>query len=898
MAKSSFLPRPTTSISVALFFLLLSRFHSATADTNVTTSASKASAATFELHTSLVSCSSSNNTTAGSGNTTAVAVCSPGESKLLSNVQVVTGTPAPGSAGLTGRLYDVGKMCNETVTDKVDRAWIAFLDCDGCPLVTKLANLQASNPQAVLIYNQTACIFPSLLPQPPSTSAAPSSVTTTATVTAPLPATTTTQAAPSDGTAPAPAASPAPAAPSDGTAPAPAAPSDGAAPAPSPPAQQNPTPPGDNSDGNKSGSDQGGSDDNDDTESQSMKHSRDDSDDNDDTESQSVKHNRASVVRRDVLRKTTHGFDPKATLAGADPTDATIQSATTIAMMLDQSAIDSLFQLLQGPASLAPWPAALNSLHTAHPQPPASNTSNMALIHTADDSTSGNGTAVVTDLIVTISPTLTVLPVPAAPPSTSRVVFGAVVGVLSLVICAAILFFVIRLLLRRHRLRRSQLEADAVMAEKNSIAETPGDSSSGSDRGGKSNSDQEDSNGINGINGDNIVPYYSNSGYNENMRAADVIIDEKHGMNDYGHQPTLITIPDEALTEGSKEVLIESSKDNDHWLQDTNSAPTLNDQEPQDNHHVLMESNGSSSSGSSSSSSNERSIAINSNEELIDHQVLLKRLRESAAAYESESAAAGDSFTSISSEAVTVPMPTFDASRSDSETMPAFDVSRSNSETMASSVRAASPLSKVSVDTSCQQRSTAAQVEDDSSLSAASCRRGGNLFDTESPSGPRIDTTSSSSSRDGGLATALYRQRMSMEFPTSARSTSSSSLAFDSDLNAAGVTTTIPSSSWLPDECSATTMTASPRNSIDSYRRDSYRGRIETGDIVVTPRASFSDDLAHARRSLDTLRPTLRPIQHTTSTEPATAGLERTAGSTANWSKYSKKRSSSSSQQN
>ncbi|KAG0064629.1 hypothetical protein BGZ89_008970 [Linnemannia elongata] len=221
--SSSSSSKPTALLTLRSAIILI-----ATALLSTTATAESSS---FELQTNLVSCGgdSSANTNAG-GSTAPVAVCAPPESKLFNNVRVVNGTPRPGSTGVRGRLYDVGTLCTEKVSEKIDRAWIAFLDCGGgCPLATKLANLQGSNPQAVLIYNQAACTVntpstqpaapvggstvpaaPTLVASPVPTPAAPPE--TDAPVTSVAPAAPTLEAPPAAATTTA-VAAPAPAAP-------------------------------------------------------------------------------------------------------------------------------------------------------------------------------------------------------------------------------------------------------------------------------------------------------------------------------------------------------------------------------------------------------------------------------------------------------------------------------------------------------------------------------------------------------------------------------------------------------------------------------------------------------------------------------------------------------------
>ncbi|KAF9540143.1 hypothetical protein EC957_004619 [Mortierella hygrophila] len=131
-----------------------------------------------------------------------------------------------------GRLYDVGTLCTEKVSDKIDRAWVAFLDCGGgCSLATKLANLQGSNPQAVLIYNQAACTVDTPSTQP----AVPTGGSTTPTASTPVASPVPTSAAPPETDAP--VTSVAPAAPTPEAPPSAATTTAVAAPAPAAPTQ-------------------------------------------------------------------------------------------------------------------------------------------------------------------------------------------------------------------------------------------------------------------------------------------------------------------------------------------------------------------------------------------------------------------------------------------------------------------------------------------------------------------------------------------------------------------------------------------------------------------------------------------------------------------------------------
>ncbi|KAF9931943.1 hypothetical protein FBU30_009238 [Linnemannia zychae] len=183
-----------------------------------------------------------------------IAVCSPPESKLFNNVRVLSGTPLPGSTGVRGRLYDVGTLCTEKVSDKIDRAWIAFLDCGGgCPLSTKLTNLQGSNPQAVLIYNQAACILNSPSPTDPSllpvaTASAPVAASPTLATAPPTQATAAPATPPASSPASSPVSSPA-ATPEQSSPPGPATTPDANIPEPAAPTQSEESNPNEDDEG-------------------------------------------------------------------------------------------------------------------------------------------------------------------------------------------------------------------------------------------------------------------------------------------------------------------------------------------------------------------------------------------------------------------------------------------------------------------------------------------------------------------------------------------------------------------------------------------------------------------------------------------------------------------------
>ncbi|GJJ74863.1 hypothetical protein EMPS_07221 [Entomortierella parvispora] len=448
-------------------------------------SANTASSTNFELQTNLVTCgteegapaappsedSATANSAAAAVAKMSVAVCSPPESKLFGNVQIVNGTPHPGPTGVRGRLYDVGTLCDAKVSEKIDRAWVAFLDCSGCSLATKLANLESSNPQAILIYNQTSCVFPA--PQAP----------------APVPA-------PSPSPTPSPAPSPAPA-------PEPRPPATSsiesapAAPVETEPVEKTPAPPPKSGEGNGDNGDQGSGD-------------GDDDGDNDDDED-STKHPKHSNRRRSLEAQESDGYvhsprtqprphpiseleyprgvvddaryvhSPRprprphpivsrrsflktnaesvngATAIGssraADLSQATIKFGTTVAMV-ESLAVDYLFKILLGPASYAPIPTALRALKTiAQQNDPNTNPS----LGTKGSSSSNS----ITDLMVSISPSNNGESSSSEPKflSMSKPIFGAVIGVIAAVVCAAVLGWVVRpMYLRRRQKNEDRIE--------------------------------------------------------------------------------------------------------------------------------------------------------------------------------------------------------------------------------------------------------------------------------------------------------------------------------------------------------------------------------------------------------------------------------------------------------
>ncbi|KAF9182866.1 Dcp1p-Dcp2p decapping enzyme complex alpha subunit [Haplosporangium sp. Z 767] len=434
-------------------------------------SANKVPSTNFELQITLVSCGAdltAENTTSkvnigdSSTSTSSVAVCSPPESNLFGNIKIVKGTPYPGAMG--GRLYDVGTLCDVKVMEKIDSAWIAFLDCSGCPLITKLANLQNSNPQAVLIYNQTSCVYPS--PLTPTTS--------TALVASAVPAAATIPEAPEASTAPAATITNAPIAASTHSA---------------------DEIPGESSDSEDNGSADNGDntlpemalEDEDDKENSDTIEDDDRGDDADNGRDSikqaqgihagaepllSIDHEKVRTLRprqhpKPIIENDSthpalirHNSQPPATI---DPADAFIEFPATVATA-EQATIDFLFRVLLGPAALAPVPAALNSLKTIV-RPQFTRAINFHQGNSDIKAMDTNGSTV-TDLMVSISPAFD--EAPSSEPkflSMSNPIFATVIGVLSAILCGVILMSVVHPLIRRRRRHHGHQEPVDQMTE-------------------------------------------------------------------------------------------------------------------------------------------------------------------------------------------------------------------------------------------------------------------------------------------------------------------------------------------------------------------------------------------------------------------------------------------------
>ncbi|KAG0258128.1 E3 ubiquitin-protein ligase Zswim2 [Actinomortierella ambigua] len=428
----------------------------------------------YELQANVVSCGlDPAGGGGGASNSESGRLCTSPESKLFGNIVIVEGTPHPGTTGVRGRLYDVGTLCNVKLTEKIDRAWIAFMDCGGCPLATKMANLARTNPQAVLLYNQSNCIFSNKSPSentPSSTvsSTAPASATSSSTP-APPPASTsasTSASAPTSTLAStsalAPTSTPAPAStPASTPAPAPSAPSQ-ATPTPSPPPKPEPAggddqkkPPAPPAADPENPKDNPSSDEpkdppKGDDDGSNEKDDPDDDDEEEDDDSADKRRRRSLYARADSPQKktgvslngdgaSTAGNGHSAGTAAAIPTNVFFDSVITLAMA-DQVVIDYLFKVLLGPASSSPLPEALSAIK---------NRSAQAIGGQDLASTS------VTDLMISISPVM-VAPNPGETQllSMSKPIFVGVAIIISLLVGYVLLAHVVRPLYRRYRENR------------------------------------------------------------------------------------------------------------------------------------------------------------------------------------------------------------------------------------------------------------------------------------------------------------------------------------------------------------------------------------------------------------------------------------------------------------
>ncbi|KAF9988951.1 hypothetical protein BGZ75_008132 [Mortierella antarctica] len=819
---------------------------------------SKGPMTTFELQTNLVSCGTE---AAPPAAASSIAVCSPPESKLFGNVKIVSGTPHPGSTGVRGRLYDVGKLCDAKVADKIDRAWIAFLDCDGCALSTKLANLQSSNPQAILIYNQTSCVFPS---PPPAPAGAPGA--------SPLPATTTTSpgSAPPRSDAASPSAPPPPPPPALSSSPALITTTQVPNPASTPPADSNNNNGGgqhDTGDGDDSGHqpDDGGS--------------KDDPGEGDDE-------NKASpqLIRRVqddapapkrllpwllLARRRDDDKIVARTAEAVDPSESVIKYGTTVAMA-EQVTIDYLFQVLLGPASFAPLPAALRPLKTIVRQhkdtaaaPAAANIKMAGATSTT--------TSTITDLMVSISPSIAE---PVAPEpkfvSMSKPIFAAVIGALCAVVCGVVLVYVARPLILRHRRKHRPADSDSV--EPNGSNNNSHDNHNSNDNSTHGNEGGVDSDSCHknelSREGDDDKAFHfsdfkrsiSNSGFRS-----------QGDLVGYPQRPILIPVHGDEKYRGAS-------------FEDSNQAllavyPPL----PEGNSAVRREP------GLGHPELTDAADDDDDDDDDLQAQRQLRQLRQEASIlpdhHEQEGCAPAASLMRSRSANFTQDEP--------QSGLPAWR----QSHLVGSSTTSQPPPPQLSSlrmpRTWASQDNINSNMNDTPCLSAASSRNGGNLFHSPTtrklppPLPPMIETNlnhSSSSTKEGGLATSLYRQRLMAHHDTRSPIDSPSSLSSSVKKSPWGDITSANSFGRAGSTARSSThdlVGPTRRDSLDQQHRRDIQLRFQeiTGSsrsaasasasasacasasarsdgTPSIPRASFSDDFAadSRRPSLELLR--------------------------------------------
>ncbi|CAO3564314.1 unnamed protein product [Mortierella alpina] len=772
---------------------------------------SKGPMTNFELQTNLVSCGTEASPAAASS----IAVCSPPESKLFGNIKIVTGTPHPGSTGVRGRLYDVGKLCDAKVADKIDRAWIAFLDCDGCALSTKLANLESSNPQAILIYNQTSCVFPS---PPPGA--------------APLPAMTSSGSAPPRSNAPAPSAPP----PAPASTLTPITTSQIPAPASTPPADSTSGGQYDGGDGDNSGHhadpEDGGS--------------QEDPDEGEDSSKASLQLIRraqeAMVPQKRTVPLLLVRRDEAAAQPAVDPSESVIEYATTVAMA-EQVTIDYLFQLLLGPASFAPLPAALRSLKTIVRQ------------HTdgAAAAAAAATTNTITDLMVSISPTAAE---PVAPEpkfvSMSKPIFAAVIGVLCAVVCGVILVYVARPLILRHR--RDHRPSDSDPSSNNN---TNGDHNN-SAHGNEGSVDSDSCHKNDPRDGEDDNAFHLNDFKRDNDNSSGF---RSHGDLAYPQRPVLIPVHED-MTEKYRAS-----------LEDSNQAPAIYGQHPPESNSA---GRGSSLGGHPDGPND------NDDEETLQAQHQLRQLRQQQQ-QPHEAALPGpleqENYAPVAASSMRSRSGNFQQDEPQSG-LPAWrqtDLAGS----IASYPLPPPPLTSLRMPrswahSSSQDNNNTNNSINDTCLSATSSRNGGDLFHSspikkQPPTlPPMIETNLSnhSSTKECGLATALYRQRLMTHHDNSPIGSPStvkrSPLGDITSANSFG-------RAGSASRSSTQDLTGPTRDSLDQQHRRDIQLRFQeiTGSsrtsasasaradgTLATPSASFSDDFAtdSHRPSLELLR--------------------------------------------
>ncbi|KAF9276633.1 hypothetical protein BGZ68_009876 [Mortierella alpina] len=774
---------------------------------------SKGPMTNFELQTNLVSCGTEAAPTAAS----AIAVCSPPESKLFRNVKIVSGTPHPGSTGVRGRLYDVGKLCDAKVAEKIDRAWIAFLDCDGCALATKLANLQSSNPQAILIYNQTSCVFPGPPPAPASAPAAP------------LPATTSAGSAP-----------PAPPAPTSAittttTTQVPV-------PASTPPADSNNSS-GDPKDGGD-GDDSGHHADPDDSGS---KEDPSEGDDENKASLQLIRKVQAAAAQKMTLPRLLFRRDAIVARTAVDPSESVIKYTTTVAMA-EQVTIDYLFQILLGPASFAPLPTALRSLKTI-----VRHHTDSAATHIKIAGASTTNT--ITDLMVSISPS-TAEPVASEPRfvSMSKPIFAAVIGVLCAVVCGVILVYVARPLILRHRRKHRQTDSDSVEPSNNT------NNNNNSTRGNEGSVDSDSCHENKPRDGDDDDKVFRFSDFKRDNSGGF----RSHGDLAYTQRPVLIPVHGEVAEKYRAPV------------EDSNQAPAVYGQHQPEGNSVGREPGLC------------HPDVTDADDEDLQTQRQLRQLRQQQPLQPLPQQEAIMSDQDEQEGYASAPSLIRSRSGTFQENEPQSGLPAWRQSTLAGSTPSQPQLTSLRMPptwaNSSRDPTTASQdnSNNDGCLSATSSRNGSDLFHSPTrklpaPLPPMIETNLNLSSKEGGLATALYRQRLMTHHdnsPIGSPSVKKSPLVCDlTSANSFGrADQSAARSSSTHDLVGPPT-----RDSLDQQQqhRHDIQSRFQeiTGSsrptaaaatvradgttITSTPRASFSDDFSAAdsrRPSLELLR--------------------------------------------
>lgn len=676
-------------------------------------------------------------------------------------------------------MYDVGTLCQNNVSEKIDRAWVAFLDCSGCPISTKLANLQNSNPQAILLYNQTACVFPApvALPAPETSSVM-----------------TPPQATP---VAPTPAA-PATSAPAVTTI---------------QPATPVATPSVPSHDGGNDGEDKEGP-----------------GDGGDEDDEERVKHPERelrTLPRRQLLGRIAPGLVKRVHhISTSSYEEPYIESSTTIAMA-EQVTIDYLFQVLQGPASNAPLPGALKSIKTIH------HSSTFRVLDEFDGgaetggdnappapapATPANLANAITDLMVSISPSYG----ESGPGdnkflSMSKPIFATVVGILSAVVCGLIFLYVVRPLIRRSRRRNRDSE----------MVETPATPV-------EYNKEQGPGNDFN-------HPGISDGIYSANNRGASSVVQIEEPTETYlakqshewnGSHNGLI-----ANTSPHFENTIQPNTANEVDADDEqNTQRLLQYLRQQEEGLVAPPQDIAPASAPASHYVDEPRSGLPAwrQTDVPMTAPVITEAQEIIASYNAKKI--------LPQSDIPIPVATTEASEAltiDTRVALTRDVS-------------ATPTESAHDDTLSVATTSIASVRNGSGLFEGTERRTPNTVSFPSPL-PTINT--SNLSREGGLASALRRQRLSIDASTPHalyHSTQSPHATLQGSMHS--------SSAATPGRASFSDDIASARTSTDSHRRDIQQrfNDLTSSSRGGTPRASFSDDFGPAsggRKSLDSSRP-------------------------------------------